>query len=200
MRQRFGFLALLAAGALGLSAQPAAAQQTFNFTFGYFTVRGEDARVEGDILNEHRGAEATLVYDITEFNSAAIGAEWLVPLGQYLEAGAGVSFSRRTVPSVYEDFIDADGSEIEQDLRLRRVPVDLTIRVLPLGQGSGFQPYFGGGLTLISWRYSEAGEFVDALGVVSFPVTLFVDADGAVVAHTGEIDGDELRTRIEELL
>ena len=37
------------------------------------------------------------------------------------------------------------------------------------------------------------------LGVVNFPVTLFVDADGEIVAQTGEIDGDELRARIEEL-
>jgi hypothetical protein len=161
MRQRLGALALVAGGVLGLDAQPAAAQQTFNFTLGYFTPRGEDARVEGDILNEHRGAEASLVYDIKDFNGAAVGAEWLVPLGRFLEAGAGVSFTRRTVPSVYEDFVDSDGSEIEQDLRLRRVPIDLTVRVLPLSQDSGVQPYFGAGLSLINWRYSEAGEFVD---------------------------------------
>ena len=161
MRQRLVVLALLAAGVLGLGAGPAAAQQTLNFNLGYFTARGEDARVEGDILNEHRGAEASLVFDIKDFNGAAVGAEWLVPLGRFLEAGAGVSFTRRTVPSVYEDFIDSDGSEIEQDLRLRRIPVDLTVRVLPLSQESGLQPYFGGGLSVISWRYSEAGEFVD---------------------------------------
>jgi peroxiredoxin len=47
-------------------------------------------------------------------------------------------------------------------------------------------------------RDQEAA-FVDAVGVVNFPVTLFVDADGSIVAHTGEIDGDELRARIEEL-
>jgi hypothetical protein len=149
------------AGALGLGAPPAAAQQTLNFSLGYFTVRGEDARVDGDILNEHRGAEAALVYEISEFNGPTVGAEWLVPLGDYLEAGAGVAFSRRTVPSVYEDFVDADGSEIEQDLRLRLVPVAFTVRVLPLGQQSGVQPYFGGGLGVINWRYSESGEFVD---------------------------------------
>ena len=161
-RQKLGLIALLAAGALGLGVQPAAAQQTFNFSFGYFTVRGEDARVDGDILNEHLGAgDAALVFEMSDFNTAAVGAEWLVPLGQFIEAGAGVGFSRRTVPSVYERFTDTDGSEIEQDLRLRRVPVDLTIRVLPLGQGSAVQPYFGGGLSVINWRYSESGEFVD---------------------------------------
>jgi peroxiredoxin len=45
----------------------------------------------------------------------------------------------------------------------------------------------------------ETSAFVNALGVVNFPVTLFVDADGVIVAQTGEIDGDELRARIGEL-
>lgn len=45
----------------------------------------------------------------------------------------------------------------------------------------------------------ESGAFVNALGVVNFPVTLFVAPDGEIVAQTGEIDGDELRARIEEL-
>jgi hypothetical protein len=162
MRQRFGRIALLTAAALGLGAAPAAAQQTLNFSLGYFTVRGEDARVEGDILNDHLGAgEARLVYEMGDFNGASLGAEWLVPLGQYLEAGAGVAFTRRTVPSVYAEFTDSDGSEIEQDLRLRLVPVALTIRVLPLGQRTAVQPYFGAGLGIINWRYSETGEFVD---------------------------------------
>ena len=161
MRQ-LGGIAVLTAAALALGAAPAAAQQTLNFSLGYFTVRGEDARVEGDILTDHLGAgDARLVFEMSDFNGASVGAEWLVPLGQYLEAGAGVAFTRRTVPSVYEAFTDADGSEIEQDLRLRLVPIALTIRVLPLGQGSGVQPYFGAGLGIVNWRYSETGEFVD---------------------------------------
>ena len=41
------------------------------------------------------------------------------------------------------------------------VPVAFTFRVLPLGQDRGFQPYLGGGLGVINWRYSESGEFVD---------------------------------------
>jgi peroxiredoxin len=45
----------------------------------------------------------------------------------------------------------------------------------------------------------ETSAFVNALGVVNFPVTLFVDADGVIAAQTGEIDGDELRARIGEL-
>jgi hypothetical protein len=158
MYTRLMVLMFLASGALIVSPRVAAAQQTLNFSLGYFTVRGEDARVEGDVLNENRNF---LVFDVSDFNGATVGAEWLIPLGEYFEAGAGLSFSRQTVPSVYADFVDVDGSEIEQDLRLRLVPVAFTIRVLPLRQTSPVQPYFGAGLGLVAWRYSESGEFVD---------------------------------------
>ena len=158
MRTRSTVLTLLACAVILLGPEAAAAQQTLNFTLGYFTVRGEDARADGDVLIENRNV---LVFDIDDFNGATIGGEWLVPLGEYFEAGAGVSFYRRTVPSVYADFIDEDGSEIEQDLRLRILPVSFTIRVLPLRQTSPVQPYFGAGLGLFAWRYSEAGEFID---------------------------------------
>jgi hypothetical protein len=62
---------------------------------------------------------------------------------------------------VYQDFVEDDGSEIEQDLRLRRVPIDFTVRLTPLGRSSAVQPYIGAGLSVVSWRYSETGEFID---------------------------------------
>jgi hypothetical protein len=158
MQRRVAVLTLAAAGCLFGGETPARAQQTLNFSLGYFTVRGEDARVDGDVLNENRNFR---VFDIDDFNGAAVGAEWLVPLGEYVEAGAGLGFSRRSVPSVYEQFVDQDGSEIEQTMRLRLLPVDFTIRFLPLRQTSPVQPYFGAGLALVGWRYSESGEFVD---------------------------------------
>jgi hypothetical protein len=152
-------LILLVAGAvLATDARTVFAQQTVNFTVGLFTVRGEDARVDDDVLVLD---SEVLAFDFKDFNGAAIGAEWLVPLGSYLEAGAGLSFYRRTVPTVYSDFTQADDSEIEQDLRLRVIPVAFTVRVLPLGQTSAVQPYFGGGLGVLAWRYSETGDFVD---------------------------------------
>jgi len=157
MPSRFG-VAAASLAAVVVAAEPAAAQQTLNFTFGYFSVRGEDARVENDVLNENRNY---LAFEIGDFNSPAIGAEWLIPLGGHLEAGAGIGFSRRTVESVYDRFVDEDGTEIEQELRLRLVPVAFTFRVLPLGQTSPVQPYFGAGLGIFNWRYSESGEFVD---------------------------------------
>jgi hypothetical protein len=158
MVKRIGLSAFIAVAALFASESSALAQQTLNFTLGYFVPKGEDARVSGDVLQANR---TFLAFDIKDFNSATVGAEWLVPLGDFIEAGAGVSFSRRTVPSVYQDFTNPDNSEIQQDLRLRRIPVDFTVRVLPLGKTNPVQPYFGAGLSVVNWRYSETGDFID---------------------------------------
>jgi len=158
MSRQLWLVLALVCSSVALDAQPALAQQTFNVSLGYFTVRGQDARVTGDVLNANRNF---LTFDIKDFNSASIGGEWLIPVGRYIEAGAGIAFTRRTVPTVYTKFVNANNSEIDQDLRLRMVPMAFTFRVLPLGQDVGFQPYLGGGLGVINWRYSESGQFVD---------------------------------------
>ena len=144
--------------ALLVNAPSAHAQQTFNVNLGYFTPHGADARVAGDVLLADRDVQT---FQIKDFNGPSIGAEWLIPLGNFFEAGAGVSFTRRTVPSVYTRLVNANGSNIAQDLRLRTLPIDLTFRALPLGVHNGFEPYIGAGLGIVSWRYSESGQFVD---------------------------------------
>lgn len=150
--------ALSALCLVALLPAPAAAQQTFNFSLGLFTPRGEDARVDGDVITANRDF---LFYDVGDFKSASIGAEWLVPLGNWVEAGAGIAFSRRTVDSVYTDWLDDLGNEVQQELRLRLVPLSFTVRALPLGQANALQPYIGVGLAVINWRYAESGDFID---------------------------------------
>ena len=163
MVNRFGFALLLGCGLLVSSSSPAAAQQTLNFTIGGFVPHGFDARVEDDALVENRNS---LFFEMDDFNSANVGAEWLFPVGEYFEVGAGLGFYRSTVTSVYEDLVDEDGTEIAQDLKLRIVPLMATVRVLPLGQSNGVQPYFGVGAGVFNWRYSESGEFVDIEGFI----------------------------------
>jgi hypothetical protein len=169
MMKKPAFCLLLAAAAVLGRVDPAYAQratglgsdtapQTINFTFGLFTPRGEDGRVDDDVLNINR---EFLLFEISDFKSAAIGAEWLLPIGNFVEAGAGISFAQKTVPSVYAEFIDSDGSEIDQDLKLRQVPIAFTVRALPLGQQNPVQPYFGGGINVVRWKYTEDGEFID---------------------------------------
>ena len=135
-----------------------AQQQSLNFSLGLFTVRGEDARTEGDALVENRNI---YLFDFDDFNSASLGAEYLVAIGDYLEAGGGIAYTNRGVDTIYEDYERPDGSEIEQTLKLRIVPITATARILLLGRSSAFQPYVGGGIGIYNWRYSETGDFID---------------------------------------
>jgi hypothetical protein len=138
--------------------QPARAQQTLNFTIGYFAVRGEDGRDSTDVLRNDR---RFLTFDVADLSSGTIGGEWLVPLGRFFEGGAGVSVSRGTTHSYYTNWSTTSGGTVDQELRLRMTPFSFTLRALPLGQTSPVQPYIGGGIAVINWRYTETGDFVD---------------------------------------
>jgi hypothetical protein len=179
MLKRLGLCGLLACAAVLGAASTAQAQQTLNLSIGYFTPFGEDARVDDDVLVENLNH---YVFDIEEFNGATVGAEWLVGFAEYFEAGAGINFSRRTVPSVYRFFTDANDNEIEQEFKLREIPIDFTVRVLPFGQSRGVQPYFGAGISVINWRYAETGDFIDENFDV-FPASFVADGNevGSVV-------------------
>lgn len=146
--------------AVAASARPALAQHTLNVSFGHFMMRSE-GRIATDILLIERH---DLLFEVGDFNGATIGGEWLVPVGNMLEAGAGVSFTRNTVSTVHTRVRNRDGSEIPRVLSLRQLPFAFTVRVLPLGQSYRVQPYAGGGIAVVKWRYSESGDFVDGNG------------------------------------
>ena len=48
--------------------------------------------------------------------------------------------------------------------------------------------------------YDANGEFVDAMEVAAFPVTLFISPDGTVVDQTGKLDRASLEQKLQELL
>lgn len=150
-------LTVVAAGRAEAQVSIVEPHQSIGFSLGYVSVRGEDSRVLGDVLLADL---PSLAFEVKDFNGAAIGGEWLFGVSDYLEGGVGVGFYKRTVPSLYRDFEDEDGTEIEQDLKLRTVPMTATLRFLPIGRG-GVEPYVGAGIALVNWRYSETGEFID---------------------------------------
>jgi len=165
MRFRMACVVVSLASLLGADSA-FAQQQQLNFSFGLFAVRGEDARVEGDALVVNRDL---YLFDFKDFNGPSIGADYLVGLGDYFEVGAGIGYTSRAVDTIYDDFVRPDGTEIEQQLKLRVVPMTATVRVLPLGHTTPFQPYIGGGIGIYNWRYSETGDFVN-FSVVGQPV------------------------------
>ena len=85
----------------------------------------------------------------------SFGGEYLTALGDNFDAGLGVGYYQRTVPTVYTDFVNANGTEIEQDLKLRIVPFTATVRWLPMGHHNGVEPYIGAGVGVFNYRYSE---------------------------------------------
>jgi hypothetical protein len=192
-------------------ADTAAAQQTLNFSVGAFALRGEDARVEGDVLVENR---TIYVFDFGDFTAPSFHAEWLVPIGDYFEAGAGIGFTSRGVPTIYDDFTRPDDTEIEQELKLRTVPMSATLRVLPLGRNRGVEPYIGGGLGFTNWRYSETGDFIDftlpgrpifresyvASGTAIGPVAIFgLRVPAGRVTFGGEIRYQKAEADLDEI-
>jgi len=156
-----GLKACATAAVIGVLAAPAAsAQQSLNLHVGGFTPKAEDGRTRNDVLVNDLTVSPQLSFNISDFNMPVFGAEYVVGLGPILEAGLGIGFQQRSVPSVYAQLINKDGSEIEQTLKLRDIPFSATVRFLPLGHQGGVQPYIGGGVGIHAWRYSESGQFV----------------------------------------
>jgi len=146
-----------------LAPSPASAQitrvsstehsQSIGFTIGGFIPKGEDGRVAGDVVVRDLD---DLVFDISDLKGPSISGEWLFSLGNYLEAGVGLGYHQGRTSSVYRDFQNANGSEIEQELKLRVVPITGSVRFLPVGHGS-VEPYVGIGVGVFNWRWSETG-------------------------------------------
>jgi outer membrane protein W len=155
---RRSMLALLVLVASVAGPANASAQQAFNMYLGGFVPRGEDSRTNGDVLVSNLDF---LSFNLSDFNAATVGGEWLFPLSDRLDAGLGLGVHSRGVPAVYTELTHAGGAEIEQDLKLRIVPFTATVRFLPLGRDAAVQPYIGAGVGIFGWRYTETGEFVD---------------------------------------
>jgi hypothetical protein len=170
--------ALASAQIRQVSSSTADGANTVNFTIGYFALKGLDARVADDVLLGDLQNGQPLLFEVKDFNSATIGGEYLFGIGSNVEAGVGLGFYQRTVPSVYANLTHPNGDEIQQDLKLRTIPVTFTGRFLLTPRGSSIEPYIGAGVVAIRWRYSETGEFVDFDNTI-FPARYIADGTAA---------------------
>jgi len=152
-------------------AVPASAQVVHSVTFGagIFWPRGFDQRVEGDVLvadltqpEVFPGATASLDFKISDFRAYPIFGEWNIAFNDHVEVSIGVAYQNKKVDSRYLDLVNTElgDSDILQELRLKMLPISGTVKYV-FGQPGGFQPYVGGGLSVVKFEYTETGDFVD---------------------------------------
>jgi hypothetical protein len=182
--------------ALALVAVPASAQVTHSIQFGggMFFPRGFDSRPTGDVFVENLTGfvlepnlttalafpEVENCFDrfnvrshpptcLNALRSGQISGEWLIGFGDRLEVGVGLGFTRKSIRSAYRDLYNINGNDIEQDIRLRVIPITGVVRFIPFGRPDDFQPYVGVGIGALNFRYSEIGDFVDTTDFSIFP-------------------------------
>jgi hypothetical protein len=145
-----------------LAPAPGYAQQSVNFYVGGFVARSADARALGDVIVANQ-TFLSFDHDLNPLGSTGtVGGEWEFPLISHLDGSLGIGFSSKSVPSVYTNLVNTDGTDIQQTVKLRIVPFTALVRFLPLGRDAPIQPYIGAGVGVLSWRYSETGAFVDS--------------------------------------
>lgn len=151
---------LLMGGLLSVLAAPAAAQavHSLHLGAGLFTPKSVDGRSGEDVWVENLN---TLSFDIKDFRGATVNGEWTITFSERVEVGLGAGYYQRSAASVYRDYVNINGNEIEQDLKLRVIPITGVVRFLPFGRAGRVQPYVGAGVSALNFRYSEVGEFVD---------------------------------------
>ena len=138
---------------------PLLAQDSWlSLSLGRFTIREVGTRIADDVVTENL---STFAFWPDDFNGASVGAEWLLGVGNYVEVGVGVGWYQRTVFSVYDEYVEFDGTEIEQDFALQIAPITGTARFFPFGRRAVLQPYAGAGIGVFNWRYTEVGDFID---------------------------------------
>ena len=119
---------------------------------GTFTVASESSRSAEDVLRANRGFQT---FDIGDFNNVVVGGDWMLPFGEYLEAGAGFEFYQKSVAGTQPMTEPATGVDLALDMTVRTISVPITARVFPLTRNTRVQPYVGGGVTIHFWRYTE---------------------------------------------
>ncbi len=71
-------------------------RQAIGVTLGGFFPKAEDGRVEGDVMV--RDLE-DLVFEINDFNGFSFSGEWLLTMGNFLEAGVGAATTSAPHPA-----------------------------------------------------------------------------------------------------
>jgi len=89
------------------------------------------------------------------------GIAYFSKVAPNVELGVSVDGYGRRIDTSYRNYTRPDGSEVQQTLRLRMVPIGLSVRFGPTSRRARLAPYLEVGGDAISYKYEEFGDFID---------------------------------------
>ena len=89
------------------------------------------------------------------------GIAYFSKIAHNVELGVSVDGYSRQIDTSYRNYTRPDGSEIFQTLKLRTVPIGLSLRFGPTGRRAKLAPYLEVGGYAIDYQYEEFGDFID---------------------------------------
>src|SRR5262249_8311890 len=110
---------------------------SINVLFGYALPRGDS-----DVYTQNEAETTFRVKDLNDF-VGTVGSDHF--FGEHISLGGDFAYyqGQTTVQDV--DFIFPSGQPIFRDIRLEIVPLEIGLKVLPIGRNVPVIPYFGGG-------------------------------------------------------
>jgi Outer membrane protein beta-barrel domain len=123
-----------------------------NVLFGYAIPRGDS-----DVYQQNEAETTFRVKDLNDF-IGSVGYDHF--FGDHISLGGNFAYYQGETTVQDRLFLFPDGRPAFRDIRLEIVPLEIALKVLPIGRNVPVIPYFGGGGGIYYWQYEEVGDFV----------------------------------------
>ena len=147
MKHTAVWLAILCLGSGILCAQ------SVNFKVGLFFPRMQSDLWETNLEN--------LTLSRPDMVNAYYGGEYEFYFDRHASFSLEVGSYARSYYAQYRDYTFQDGSPIFQNVSLRIVPIEASLKFYPLGHRTRFFPFIGAGAGVYAWTYQQWGSFIN---------------------------------------
>jgi opacity protein-like surface antigen len=164
------------AAALFLLVPTLAFSDSISIRAGFYLPRG----VTGSYLNAHPDSLWTIELDQMSFaprdyNAGIVGFSYDYFVGKYVNLSLSLDAYNHSEVGFYLDWVvnsldEGDfafpyeyylGNDIQHSFRVTVTPLQLSLKVLPLGRRTRVVPYVGGGASLFFWNIRMFGDMID---------------------------------------
>jgi opacity protein-like surface antigen len=141
-----------------------------NVFAGYVLPQGDS-----DVYTQNEAETTFRVKDLDDFSGSVQYDHFF---GEHFTLEGNFSFYQGETTVQDLEFEFPDGAPIFRNIRLEIVPLEVALKVLPIGRNSPVIPYIGGGAGLYYWQYEEVGDFVIDRNTDPTVITGFAYSDG----------------------